>query len=786
MLSRRSSKRRSAVLPVAAVLVIALCSRARPAAAIERTLILAVELNDWPLQTTVVATDQDGDLLIHREDWAAIGLEAPSGAPKDLVSLRSRAGVSYSIDEPRQVLLLHAGESALLHQLLGEARRLKQPDASAFGAALNYDTLVLRGNAQAFGSLTEARIDTPWGTLSQSVLFATPAKDWATRLATTFTHSDYEDGRTWRVGDVVTGGLPWTRPFHLVGVQTQTNFAMRPDLVTYPVPSLSGHVAVPSTVDLLVNGVRQFSTEIQPGAFTIRQPPMATGAGDISVVSSNALGQQIIKTVPFYSSAALLAEELKSFTIETGMAQTGYGRSDAAYPIPAASASFRIGARDWLTAETHAEVSGNLQTAGAGIVLNAFNLGIVSVAAAGSHTAPAGNTAAPGTGGFYSARIESHDTRISYALSFAAAAARFRDVPAMLGDPVPRRTVTASLGYSLALPGSLRLSWVSSRGGLLPIYAANRLPWLSVGNAEIGSVTYTRPVGERASFYASAYRDFGRAESAGAVFGISVPLGVTRSVGAFASVSAGAPSITVDATQNAVSAGDIGLRTRVSTDAGGTGQAEASYISQHATSALAVEQYGRQRNRRGELHGALVLAGGRLFATNRIQDSYAVVDTDGQPGVPVLLENRLVGETDASGHLLLPDLRGWDENRVSIDPRTLPADIETDQLNILIRPADHSGVVARFPISRGKSALIRLVDQAGVPIPAGTTAILRTTGKHLPIGFDGEVFASGVAPDDALLVATPAGTCNATFHFTPMPNDIPVIGPVVCIPVTHP
>ena len=73
MLSRRSSKRRSAVLPVAAVLVIALCSRARPAAAIERTLILAVELNDWPLQTTVVATDQDGDLLIHREDWAAIG-----------------------------------------------------------------------------------------------------------------------------------------------------------------------------------------------------------------------------------------------------------------------------------------------------------------------------------------------------------------------------------------------------------------------------------------------------------------------------------------------------------------------------------------------------------------------------------------------------------------------------------------------------------------------------------------------------------------------------------------
>ncbi|MGY3695904.1 hypothetical protein ACVIGA_005984 [Bradyrhizobium sp. USDA 3240] len=35
----------------------------------------------------------------------------------------------------------------------------------------------------------------------------------------------------------------------LGGVQMQTNFALRPDLVTLPIPALSGSAAVPSTLD---------------------------------------------------------------------------------------------------------------------------------------------------------------------------------------------------------------------------------------------------------------------------------------------------------------------------------------------------------------------------------------------------------------------------------------------------------------------------------------------------------------------------------------------------------
>jgi outer membrane usher protein len=40
----------------------------------------------------------------------------------------------------------------------------------------------------------------------------------------------------------------------LAGVQIRSDFSMRPDLVTFPLPSISGAAAVHSVVDVLTNG----------------------------------------------------------------------------------------------------------------------------------------------------------------------------------------------------------------------------------------------------------------------------------------------------------------------------------------------------------------------------------------------------------------------------------------------------------------------------------------------------------------------------------------------------
>ena len=70
------------------------------------------------------------------------------------------------------------------------------------------------------------------------------------RLNTTWSYSDPERLITYRAGDFVSGGLPWTRPVFLGGMQVQRNFTLRPDLVTLPVPILSGHCGGPSTLEV--------------------------------------------------------------------------------------------------------------------------------------------------------------------------------------------------------------------------------------------------------------------------------------------------------------------------------------------------------------------------------------------------------------------------------------------------------------------------------------------------------------------------------------------------------
>ena len=101
----------------------------------------------------------------------------------------------------------------------------------------------------------------------------------------------------YRAGDFINDGLSWTRPVRLGGAQVKSDFALRPDLVTMPLPLVSGTVAVPSTVDVLVNGDRVFSQQVQPGPFQIPQLPVVSGASTISMAVTNALGRQVLQNL---------------------------------------------------------------------------------------------------------------------------------------------------------------------------------------------------------------------------------------------------------------------------------------------------------------------------------------------------------------------------------------------------------------------------------------------------------------------------------------------------------
>ena len=659
------------------------------------------------------------------------------------------------------------------------------------------DTLV--GGRDALNGLLDLRLFSPWGVASTDMLAyagerpAGQTQSPTVRLDSTYVYSDFADQRRYRLGDFITGGLSWTRPVRLGGVQISHDFSMRPDLVTFPLPLVEGSAAVPSTVDLLINGARVMSGQVPAGPFQVPQPPVLSGAGTVSMTVTDAVGRQVTTTLPFYASPSLLAAGLRTWSVEAGAVRRNWGVFSNDYGDLAGSATYRQGLSQSVTIEAHAEGTSGQAMAGAGLVADAFQLAVVNFAVAGSTAA-----------GHQGASVSFGFDRLAHGFSFGAsgvfATSGFRDIAAMNGDPIVIRQITANAGVSLGRWGWAGLAYAqsdrertpsslvsvppsNSPGGSTPpdssTLATGAFPFVSAQNVRLLTASYSVQV-RHVFVHASAFHDFAQRRNDGAVIGLSVPLGRRSSV--TASVDAGPPAnAQVEAQQSVNVIGDWGYQLLVEGGGGDHQFAQGQYKAPWALVTAGVDHQSGHTTGRVDVQGAVSFLDGRLFASNLINDSFAVVDTDGVAGVPVLYENRDADRTDAGGKRLVPDLRSFDVNRISIDPTDLPADALAAQTDREVRPPDRSGVVVKFPVRTAHAALLVLRDEAGRPIPLGSTATLRSSERpsRVEVGYDGQTFVEDLSAQNQLDVQLAGdGRCTVAFPFTPVKGDIPKLGPL--------
>ena len=758
----------------------------RAARAADQTLELEVVVNGVSTQKIGEFTLRDGVLYARPDELGELGLKPPRDAARTsdgLVAVSALPGVAMALDPASQILRLTAADAALSPTLLGQGPQASAvPLQSNLGATLNYDVAgQIEGAHQSLSGLLDGRVFSPLGVASTDLLVRAGqpldgrAEPAAVRLDSTYVYSDYARQRRYRLGDVVTGGLTWTRPVRLGGFQVSQDFSMRPDLVTFPLPAVSGSAAVPSTVDLLVNGTRALSGPVPSGPFQAPQLPVVTGAGQVTMTVTDALGRQVVTTLPFYASASLLAPGLHTASVEAGFVRRNWGVLSNDYGGFAASGTWRAGLSSHLTVETHAEGASGQVMAGAGIVANAFDLAVVDFAAAASH-------AQGRTGASVSAGIERQAQRLSFAVHAVVSERDFRDLAARNGDVALIRMVSASVGLNLGHWGSLGAAYAETRQGASfappgPPFPAG--PAVTVGNARVLSGNYSVQLG-RASLYATAFKDFAAHGQTGASVGVTVPFGRRSSV--TASANAGQAShAQVQVQQSVATIGDWGYQAFVGAGGAAHAFAQVQYKAPFALISAGADHLNGQTTGRIEAQGAVSLIDHGVFASNTVNDSFAVIDTSGQKGVKVYYENREIGRTDRAGRLLAPDLLSFQPNRLSIDPSDLPADVAIETTAREVRPPDRSGVVVVFPIKAIHAALLTLVDEQGAPIPLGATARLRSGGEAQPVGYDGQAFFDQLGARNQVEVELPkGGRCVAAFAFTPVKGDIPSIGPLTC------
>ena len=782
-------------------------------------LLLDVVVNGRPRGLIGDFEERGGRLFATRRDLLTLGFLLPqamrSGDPSEVLPLDGLAGLTYRMDRQSQTVSVTAAATALSPTILGgddEAAASRLPVESGFGVVLNYDLVGTVTSGRPLGqALFDGRLFTPWG-VADSAFSATNAEAAGVRhlvrLDSNFTVSDPGALIQYRAGDVIAGGLAWTRPVRLGGGQITTDFATRPDLVTFPVPTIAGEVAVPSSVDVLVNGVQALSQPVPPGPFEIRQLPVVTGADDVSVVVRNAAGQQTTETLPLYASRLLLQPGLSDFSLEGGPVRLNFGTESDDYRAAAGSASYRYGLFSWLTLEGHAEgaagggsyeglktLSGGM--GGGGAAFTVGHIGTLSADMAGSRFGGL-------QGGLVSAAFERIAPVFSLSGSIQAASGGYRDVAAIFGDPVSSLQARASIGFSLPILGSLGIAYVIIRrpaarslqseaaanaastpeqAGEAGFDGVDAVALVPASKVSLLSASLSRPIfGGRVNVYLTGFHDFAQASSSGFTGGVSFALGPRSSGAILGSAGDGASAGTIQAGRSAPTNGDTGYQLIEGAGEQSRQLAVGTYRSPWGTVDAGVDVVDGRTSIRADAQGALAFTDGSLFASNTIYDSFAVVDT-GAPGIGVLQENRPYGRTDASGKLLVTDLRAFDANRVAIDPEDVPVDADVGETSRLVRPQDRSGVVVRFPIRSSRGAVVRLSDGQGVPIAMGSVAQLEAAGAmELVVGYDGEVFVTGLQAHNVLKVRpVDAARCTARFDYAPVAGALPDIGPVRCV-----
>ncbi|MCD9098804.1 fimbria/pilus outer membrane usher protein [Luteimonas sp. A1P009] len=749
-------------------------------------LRLAVTLNQTPQSRLLPFVSRAGRLHADAGTLRAMGFSLAASNTTGLLPLDAIPGAQVRYDSATQ----HVSIDAPLSQLTLDTTRIGQPSDdpgpvaadSSPGVLLNYDVYAsdARDGSQLSAG-TELRVfGIGTGVLSNTALLRTwqarsPDEDqnsrWqrdSVRLDTRWDFAFPASAVSVTVGDTLTGFLDWSRPVRIGGLQIGRNFALQPYRITTPTPAFLGEVAVPSAVELYVNGLRQYQGQLPTGPFEMTTLPGISGAGTAQVVITDAFGRSRTLDFPFYATQRLLAAGLSDWSLAAGRVRQDYGlRSFAYYPDTVASANLRYGANDRLTLEAHAEGGGGLRNAGIG---GAWLLGMAGVLS-GSHVrSQLGDRAGGQTTFAYSWQ----PGPLNLSLDSQRTHGDYRDVASLYGPLPPLRTDRALVGYLSQSAGSFNLSY-------LRLDQADP----DVAPARYAGAFWSRTFERGWSASVSLNQNLDAGADRSLSVGVLVPLGRDRQLSVAAQRQPEGQDLLMDVSRPIPGDGGFGWRVQGRAGDGGGGLAEVGWLREHGRLLLGAGRFGDRRQTYAQADGALVWMGGGLFPSRRVDDAFAVVTTDGFADVPVRLENRTIGRTDARGRLLVTPLRAWQRNQLGLDPMTLPADVRIDDVSLSATPSDRAGTTVGFQLRRVRAALLVLHDSHDAPLPMGATVTghADVDGVSAIVGYDGEAYVEGLTEDNRLRVRTDAGDCVVDFR---MPGaataTIPRIGALRCLP----
>jgi outer membrane usher protein len=753
-----------------------------PAAAAPRERMVPLEVTINTVQVGSWALlERDGALFAPEEALEEWRIQKPNVAPlvvrgTNWYPLRSVAGFQARMNAANQSVELVFSPAAFAATRVAEKAEERPAVTPAEPALfLNFDTNLsvarLRNGAtaRALGFISEVGFASQLGLLTSSFLgrnlLGNTVDTGRTflRLETTFTRDFPDQNLTLRLGDGITRAGTWGRAVYFGGVQLSRNFSLTPGFVTQPIPLITGASSAPSTVELYVNDALRQTSSVPTGPFVVQNFPVLTGSGEARVVVRDVLGRETVIVQPFFTDSQLLAEGLSDWSIDAGAIRKHLGEKSASYGEGFTTGTYKYGLSPTSTLETRGELSPSVRNIGLGLTQGLFARVLAQFALAGSHDGD-------GRSGYeWLIGLANDSVRHGFSLRAQGASPFYAQLGVDPDAARRRRESAASYTYNTDHLGSFGASFAR-----LETYGSPALNTLSL--------SYATRIGERSSFTVSAARVTGAVRNNSVSATLTVPLDNRVTVGANYNHHGKQNDSYVSADQGL--AGDTGLAWRVLAGArndAAFSEAGLRLYSEKALLTADISASADQQALRLGAQGGVVFVGGKTYLTQRVQDSFALVQVPGFANVGVGFHGRTLVHTDAEGFALLPRLMPYQVNTIRLNANDLPINAQLDNIELPAVPAARSAVKIVFPVRSGRGALLRIVFDDGEPAPAGAEVELVGDQEAFFVARRGESFVTGMKDRNQVRLKWKGATCTLDVNLPPgAVDEIARVGPLTC------
>ena len=683
--------------------------------------------------------------------------------------LPQREGFSYKFNPALQTLEIAASAEAFQGVVFGIPVRKYKPIESSPGFFMNYNvsgTETKNSNSSIGGILGFVGFNKTGSVTHEQSLLNESSSNKSIR-GNTFFKKDFPDAmESFVVGDTLTSDGDWSRPARYLGVRWSRDFLTQPGYVTYPSPSLKGSAALPSVVDVYINNQKQFQQTLTPGPFDYRNVPLTTGAGEVNLVVKDLLGRETVITKSFYTQNSMLKEGLSDFSLESGLFRNNYGTLSNDYSSPFVAGTYRQGLTDDITAQSRLEAGADRQAIGADVTSVIGTLGSIHLATAVSKDSE------KDTGTLYNVGLErrtpkylvgaqyksyskdytpfaysSLETRPKNIFNATATVPIYKDVATSLSyveqtsyDTTAFRNVSLTTG--ITLPLQISMSVIANKS-------------LSTDKAWFAGLNFNIPLGKDYSSYLNSNR-----QNNGDIIN------------------------TVNLTKNIPAGEGIGWGLNLSDDV--TQQTRANIIVNTGSAQFSSEINQGQNNNAIRLgaNGSLGYAEGLTFATRSIgDDSIAIVKVGDLKGIPIYNQNQIMTHTNDQG-LAFVKIRPYEKAKISIDPNTLPLDVDLNETKREPVAYAKSSVLVDFSIVRLKHVLITILQADGSFVPSGAKVEIKGQEEVFYVGRRGEVYISNLEDVSHLTITWKENSCEFNVEYKSAEvsdSDEKRIGPLKCL-----